>query len=1000
MKNDLVKKGILATLTLCLTFSIVALIGTLVFGKKIVYATENWTYMNDLSGSYTIQSADPNFKGKEFDIVGGATSTKDSNTPYLIVYDQSSVPQANHRFSFMPLEVVGGKTVYAITSAIDNNGRIDVQNGIFANNQPIWFYNQDGDSKGNAAQRWYVKTNDGGKTVQIELAADTQFVIGIGSAQINGHNTIRLLTNTGANSSKWKLMPVAGDFGVNTRTYIMDDNSGYESTADERWRFLSPLDDSSQSRISDIVSIGVHGDGVQKTKYNDIMAFSIPFDSKFYIDTSFNYSNSIYANWTRNLPLGKMSNSGGTQLDWMLSSDTYTFQTTSDNGENHEVGLGAVVIELSDDNSTWEKYRMFSFTSDMESDVWEISGFRVSSGVYVRVSYLFEIYCHWTTWQRDFLWWGHDVDHYEYKNVKEISDTFFVSVDGFSDGSDFGVISVKNLTPANSQNYECEGFSQEDLKKAETLTDGAQTTTGFKIESLFPSSGYKIEVAKDDEKFTTVFSGYSTTASGCYKIRATSRFGTQKIITVYVCSDDITKAYFGVPFASIPNEDAMIQGIRFFAGSNEYLEDIGLDTTYGWAKVPVYLKGCSINIKSTARLSSLIGTITYEGLDGAGSIEVPAQKSTVSIPLQIPGFYCVNLATCNNDGDITHFSANFWVVDHSIGPEINKQLFSLTHETYDLIPVYYSVDMPRGPYTYIDENENAVEKQGVLRYAFSTYSAALDFSLRIQKEYAYRLDNGMFRYLNAKSPNAPLGEFEVFEEMYRVAKENVKLNYFSHSNLISMVGTDTAGIISNKGYVYYLGEEAFNGDAKNAAPIVALNKAERDALTARQGFLNNFTFVSMPLDSYSVKLISIDGTEYEIAYDIPVGEQLIKLGAKTGIYTVVETSAFGVTTQYTGVYINQSEPTEMVVDLLLGAQSEKISYNQNGEVYRCKGGFTLVSAKDAFDTHGLICVTYNRSETPIDIARLSNVTFDQTGTYLIKVEDRFGRNYQFTIVVD
>ena len=168
---------------LCFSLCATALMSSFM-GTSTVRAIENWTYLNDLAGSYTIQSADSNFLEKEFDIYGGATSTNDSNAPQIILYEASNPPQANHRFSFMPLEVIGGKTVYYITSAIDNNGRLDVQNGTFANNQPIWFYNQNDDSMNNAAQRWFVKTNDGGKTVQIELAADTRYVMGISAIKI------------------------------------------------------------------------------------------------------------------------------------------------------------------------------------------------------------------------------------------------------------------------------------------------------------------------------------------------------------------------------------------------------------------------------------------------------------------------------------------------------------------------------------------------------------------------------------------------------------------------------------------------------------------------------------------------------------------------------------------------------------------------------------------------------------------------------------------------
>lgn len=795
------------------------------------------------------------------------------------------------------------------------------------------------------------------------------------------------------------------------KNLIMDDNTGYNSTQNELSRYLSPLDNSAESRISDIISVGVHGEGTQKiekTKYNNVTAFRVPYSSKFFIDTSFNYANLIYEDWTQNLPLGKMSNSGGSILNWMVSDDSYSIKTTSDNAE-HSVGTGACIIELSTDNQEWDKYRLFKFTSKKGNDIWELDGKRISKGVYVRVSYLWEIYTHWTTFERDWYNYllfgipigGHNVDHYEHKNVMEISDSFYVGVDGFSQGNDFGVISIENLTESENSKYECEGFSYEELKKAETLTDGSQTNTGFKIESLYSSETYKIEVSKNGGRFLEVFSGYSSTDSGRYQIRATSKFGTQKTITIYVCSGDITENYFGEVFASKPYETSLVQGTRLFAGSNDYLKNVGINITYGWSQFPVFVNGATINIKDTSNLASLIGSITYNGLDGEKAIEVPCQKSSVSIRLKESGFYTVNLSTENSNGDITHFSANFWVVENVIGPEINKQLLTLiSHESYDLIPVYYSVDMPRGPYTYIDETGKEIEKQGILRYAFSTYNSALDFSLRLEKEYTHYLGNGMFRYLNSNSPNIFLNEFELFDEMYQNAKVKVKKNYFSATNKLSMVGIDKKGIISDRGYVYYLGEESFDGNPQNAAPIVALNKSERDALTSRQNFLNNFIFISMPLDSAMVRLVSSEGKEYFIKYDIPVGEQLRAAGAKTDIYTVIETSIFGIETKYTGVYIDESEANSITINLMLDSKLKVITSEQSNIILKCKDGFTLESASDLFDKHGLICVTYNRCETPLDIATLSNVRFEQVGTYSIKVEDRFGRIYIFTIIVE
>lgn len=973
-------------------------------------AEQEWTYINDLAGNFSIQSMDPDHLDDEFDVYGWKVSTNNSSTaPYIILTKPSSTTQANHRFIFMPIEMVSGKMVYYITAATDNDGRLDVQNGNFIENQPIWFWTQNGNTKDNNAQRWYVRTNDGGKTVQIELAYNTKYAMGVGTAQKDAYSVVCLSTDKDLNKTKWKLTPVAGDFGINTHTYIMADNTDYAgiTSANECCRYLNPLDNYDNTRISDTISVGIRGEGVEKTLYNEVQAFSVPYSSKVYLDTSFNYANSVYSQWEQNLTLGKMPNSNGTELNWMLSSDTATMQTFD--GEIYNIGIGSVLIELSSDNSVWTKYRMFPFTSKQKSDVWEINGSLLSSGRYVRVSYLFEIYTHWTTFERDWYNYllfgipigGHVVDHYEYKNVREMSDTFYIAVDGFSNGPDFGVVSVHNIAKTELTDYECEGFTEDEKRQAETLIDGAQTNTGFKIESNFPEGAYKLEVAKNEGQFSTVSDGYSTTESGRYQIRVTSKFGKQKTITVYVCSGDVTSAYFGVPFSSEPDEIALVQGTRFFAGSNDYLKSIGINPTYSWAQVPVYLKGASINIKDTTNLASIKGKINYAGTDGEGEIVVTPQNEKVKIILNNAGYYTANFSTVNEFGDITYFNVNFWVVDNAIGPEINKQLLCLTHETYDLIPVFYSVDMERGPYTYIDENGNETEKLGVLRYAFASYDSALAFSLRIQKEYAHRLDNGYFRYLKSTSPNVYLTEYELFDEMYQNAKAAIKTNYFSASNSLSLVGTDTKGIISERGFVYYLGEEIFDGNAKNAAPIVAVSKAERDALTARRGVLNNFTFVSEPLDSVSVKLVSSEGDEYYIAYDIPVGQQLKRFNAKTSIYTVIETSVYGEEARYDAIYVNEDEKNSISIYLTLANDDKTmvITAADDGVSLTCSGGFNIKSAVDQFDSHGLIVVSYGRIEMPFDIKKVNDVSFNEAGLYLFKVEDRFGRFYQFSITV-
>lgn len=964
---------------------------------------DGYRYLNDLAGAYSIYSTSVGLENKVFDICGGYMSATGDDAPYIILYDSAPIAQANHRFSFMPVGLEDGKMTYEISSVVDKEGRLDPLNSSVSEYSPITFATRNN----NASQRWYARSNDGGSTIELVSYANPSLVVGTANGEKDGFPYICLTSAEDSPETKWKIASVAGDYGLNSKTYIVEDNTGYASRSVEASRYLSPLDDNASSRISGIVSVGVHGDRISKTTYGDVPAFSVPYDSEFYVDTSFNYANSIYAAWQCGLPLGKRANSGGSVMNWYLGNDSYTFTTLD--SEEKAVGTGAILIETSSDNVNWDRRAFYSFNSEKASDTWSLDGALISNGVYIRVSYLFEIYCVWTTFEREWYNYllfgipigGHDEEHREYKNIIEVSDTFFVGVDGFSEAEDFGVIQIENLSSEKEENeIDVEGFSKKEVAKAKTLTNGDMTTTGFTVNSLYPENAYRLEISKNDGGYAQISSGYTTSQSGKYTIRATSRFGNQKCIDVYVCSDDLVESYFGTSFANKPDECALVEGKRLFAGKNDYLASLGVNPTYGWANLPVYEKGCEIHINDTRFLSSLSGKIQCQGLDGEEEMIIAPQNEAVRIPLEKPGLYQVELRTSGNYGDIVFFGASFWVVDEAIGPEINKQVFeSVFKQSYDLLPVYYSVDMPRGPYTYLGENGERVEKQGVLRYAFSSYEAAFDFSLRVQKQYAYRIEKDLFRYLNSANPNMLLGEYELFQEMSRVAKNNVKLNYFSHSNQFSMVGTNTKGIISEQGFVYYLAEESFDGSASNAAPIVACSKSERDALLSRKRLLNDFVFVRMPLDSEEIKLISEDGQEYLLSYDVPVEEQLSPLGARSGLYEVVENTIFGETTTYKGYYIDRSAACDISVSIRVGDQIISLGAVEDGALVNCKGGFAFERACDPYDEHGLLLLEKDRVESPFDIASLPAEPFVEEGTYHIRVEDRLGRYFDFTIIV-
>ncbi len=974
--------SILVVIMICLP-----VLGSLFSVNAVDISKGEWTYINNLSGDYTITSANSAYVGKGFDIKGGDVATNDDKAPTIILYDLGTPTQANQRFTFQPIDTIDGNTVYYITSTLDNNGRLNVKNGNFVNGQPIVFWNEmsSSGSKTIPAQRWLVRTSDNSKTMQIVSADNTSFVLGV-----NTNNEIVLSSEIGNSNNNWFLTPVCGTYGINTRTYLLKDNTEYAFLPqDEMWRYLAPL--SSNSRISDLISVGVHGEGVEKTTYNGVQAFGVPYDSKFYIDTGFIYANSVYDEWKTDLAVGKMNNKNGDYKTWKLSNDT---ATVTANGIEHKVGNGLVVIEVSTNNVDWTPYIAFNFTSANQSDKWELDGSLLTNGTYVRVSYRFEIYCKWTTG-----WWIFEEEHREYKNINEVSDAFYVAPDGFG-SSDFGVLTINNLSETNISDVSIEGFTQEQLHSANTLTDGAMTMSGFKINCNFPT--YTVEISKNNGAYVKVSSGYTEQTAGKYNIRVTSRFGKQKEIKLYVCSNDITNTYFGTPFGNTFTDVAFIQGNRILAGSNDMLKEMGLNYTYSWADVPVYVKGCSYNIKATPYAPSLTGTISYVGPNGEKTISINPTNNSVRGILYDPGYYTAVLSTNNTAGDVITFSFKWWVVDNAVGPEINQTLIkNHSQESYDLIPIYYSVATEQGAFTY-EENGKLVEKRGRLYFAFADYDSALDFAIRVEKEYTKRdnKDKTKFYYLNADNPNLSLNEYELFQQMYANAKKNVKVNYFSTSNEFTMRGVSGNVKVSDSGYSYEYEDCIYMGDHITLGAIVALNKTERAALTARQPFLNNFTFISIPLDSYSVEIISPNKQRYNIKYDIPVGEQLSSLGAESGKYTVIEKTQNGDAVEYDAYYIATETPNSIAVNVEIDGQNElTLSAKDNKKTIYATNKLVLVSANNPNDNHSLVCVTYNREQLPLDICKMNNTVFTQKGIYDIKVEDRMGNYYTFTVII-
>lgn len=937
-----------------------------------------YVYVNDLCGLYSIVGFNANGKSYGLDINGGRAATNGGDVPTINVYEVGSPIQANQRFEFHFIEMKNGAAVYYITSALDNNGRIDVKNGIFAEGTEIQYF----EFNNTSAQRWSVRTQNEGETYQIFCSDYPNYYL-----SYNSSNKCVLTTDANDSKTQWDFNNVAGDFGINTRTYLLEDNIGYVfKPEDEKWRYLEP-----SGSISDIINVGVSGDKIEKTTYNNVQAFAVNYNSKFYINTSFVYANSAYPTWTKDRVLGS------TDKEWKLSIDSYSFTMSNDSKDVCNVGTGLLVIEISEDNKNWKMYRGESFNSEKDMDIWTLDSKLLTKGIYIRVSYLFEIY---TEWKEG--WWIFGSTKTAHKNVREVSDSFYVCVDGYGE-SDLGVVQVHNLSVNNEQLVDVDGYSMNEVKYSETLNNNSMTTTGFKIECKYPA--YLIQISKNDGAFKKIENGHIEKNSGKYSIKVTSKFNKIRIITIYICDkSELTSIYFDKPFSSSPNEKAFIEGNRILSGNSDYLKNLGLTLSYSFATVPVYKVGSTVNINQTKYSIGLNGIIEYNG-DKCGSIYFETNESSDTvIHLTEPGYYTAIIKTNNTIGDVVEFKFNWWVVENSLGPVINETLIkNKTQEIYDLIPVYYGVQVYGDRYSF-EENGNKVEKSQVFYYAFSSYESALSFSLRVEKEYAMKLRDNLYTYQHADNPLLPLSEYELFEQMYSNAKNNVKLRYFSNSNPLSMkiftpydkdgnVRTYDDGITES---IAYCLEQNTN------YCIVTTDKVELAALTSRQPYINNYVFVSHPLDSVSVILTDELGKNYHIDYDIKVEEQLTLLNAVSGKYVVTEKNIFGDENSYEVYYISKNNKNDTIINLEIDNDNITISSDSKNYNFENVKYFSIKSAINPNDSHGLIIVTNGLKQDFYDISELKDLFdafYKEPGKYEIMVSDRIGNFYSLTITI-
>ena len=870
---------------------------------------------------------------------------------------------ANTRFIFeYHYSTLDGNPVYRIVSPLDMSGCITAKNTTASVNNSVYYMIKD-DNK-NEYQSWLVK-DCGNDKYQIVLEKNRDYALAYDYSSC-------FISKTTDPNTYFEFQKVL-ETKYEIKTNLTRCSNGYDFDKNNiTERILEPLSDTGKGRISKMFSIGINA---ERTYFNGVDAFYVNPTSNNTLTIRINgtYSNSKYFS-DDIIEYGK--------------DEKYIYHLNNDNDTiilgNKKIGKGGFLIETSNDNISFTKYYFENFESFDLVNEYTFSSDILSSGKYIRISYLFQL-----------------ASGSEKLNICEASDTFYVCYNGFGE-NDFGVIRI-NYNDANIN----DSLKPEELdlvKKGATLKDGGIVIDGFSIDKVI--DGYTVEIKHNDDDYIVYPGNKKIVLPGRYTIRVKSKLGNTRSITIYNlgkyddaqdANDFIKELYFGDYYKDI-NElgDSFITGNRILSGSSDYFDHLGIKLPYSWVNVPVFLKGAKYRINSTKYYPKLSGTITRESNDDTEKIEFETLDEIINGKFEKEGYYTVSLKTDNDSGYNISFNIRFLLVNEEKGPYINELLINnKSQEIYDLKPTYYAVDVECGKYTYKDENGIEVEKQGIITYAFSTYENALAFALKYEKKYAIKLATG-YTYKHCDYI-WEIDEFDLYKLMLENAKKNVKKSFFSKENKIiyNSISVEYNDDNHSKDKAYQL---SFNSSTNWF--IVTNSLDEREALTDRQPFINNYKFINVDIDSSKVEMINVETNErYNIEYDTIVGEQLESQNASTGKYKVIEENCHGIKNEYYVYYISENEGSTITISATIDDVEMVLNKEYNNTSITAKS-FSIDSVFCEYDRHCLIYIRHDNSYEAYDSNELKNILIKQKGIYEIKFIDRLGNKILINLEIE
>lgn len=674
---------------------------------------------------------------------------------------------------------------------------------------------------------------------------------------------------------------------------------------------------------------------------------------------------------------------------WKLSSDTWGKKTNElvDGVQTGTVGTGAIIIQKSTDGTNWEdadagRYAdglyTQSFATYYESGtnilVYTPKGEDVVNGLYLRILYAYEV---------------EDSAGKNYKNYLEEYKFYLCS-------SDLEAITFHNLSITDeleSMLSDEDQITMDLYMRAETLLDGAYTTTGFEIDkTLNPKAtitvkrnGYSVGYPEDG-KFD---------ATGKYEITIKSDVGNTKEVTIYVdtmSDDESLEFYFG---------DSFISGKRIYSEGQYPMFEGGL-TEYHFESVDSNYKqitGQLINTTTgtTTNLSS--SSIAKTGLINDSGHYVAQFTTNEGFDTEL------------KSGDAKIFTFEFDVIASGTapGPKVNQQsLEDYAHSTMvDAYPMYYGL-------TY------SSAAGGNITIAYSDKDTAFSEAYNYESGTVEVLENGTYRYIGSFI----IGQKDMYDSAWDVTSA---ANYFAEQAVQKLFFdiSDT--------YTYTTLSDELIDSTTNlrqlelARSVFIFGEGQKEILTNLDTlpFINDKPYSYMPdginqtpttgmtsfkfvsdkygCDSDNIVIIDCNGKGYSIEYNKSVGQQLQNYDCPSGVITIHEETVYGDFVEYQAIFINEGDNTsEVEISYYIGDEylSDTFSKENDREEVLSVDVFSIASVIDALDPYGIIKVSGETGNFTYCIDSEIPDSWAVPGDYEITCVNRLGYSYSFKIHVN